>query len=231
MILPVGPATGTHVFQRSDGKYVVIIGGTASTLLVDTGLVTQGTYITQPINANSLSSSTSVDYKNIGLGSINVRSRTSSSLIGLTTNAWNDVEKDSGYINNPGDTYAQLRFDFQGPIANNPYEKERVWSGGEAGSNVNYYRPVQAPIMQYWRLTNTTDPNILTLTSENTNAFRFAADGQAYTAAGGAWNSGGADLAERYTSTQDLQAGEVVVGDRSTAQNVLSDCIGRTRSC
>jgi hypothetical protein len=218
----VGPATGTHVFQRSDGKYVVIIGGTASTLLVDTGLVTQGTYITQPINANSLSSSTSVDYKNIGLGSINVRSRTSSSLIGLTTNAWNDVEKDSGYINpNPGDTYAQLRFDFQGPIANNPYEKERVWSGGEAGSNVNYYRPVQAPIMQYWRLTNTTDPNILTLTSENTNAFRFAADGQAYTAAGGAWNSGGADLAERYTSTQDLQAGEVVVGDRSTAQNVV----------
>jgi hypothetical protein len=68
---------------------------------------------------------------------------------------------------------------------------------------------------------NTADPNILTLTSENTNAFRFAADGQAYTAAGGAWNSGGADLAERYTSTQDLQAGEVVVGDQFNAQNVI----------
>jgi hypothetical protein len=218
----VNLATGTHVFQRPDGKYVVIMGGSNTTLLVDVGWNLQGTYVTEPISSGSLSSSTSVDWKNTGLGNINVRSRTSSTLIGLTSASWNDVPKDSGYINpNSGDTWAQLRFDFQGTIANNPYEKERVWSSTESGSDVNYYRPVQSPILQYWRLANTTDPNILTLTSEGTNAFRFAADGQAYTAAGGAWNSGGADLAERYTSTQDLQPGEVVVGDQFTAQNVV----------
>jgi len=32
--------------------------------------------------------------------------------------------------------------------------------------------------MQYWRLTNTTDPNILTLTSENTNAFDLPLTGR-----------------------------------------------------
>ena len=63
-------------------------------------------------------------------------------------------------------------------------------------------------------------PTLLTLTSNGSNAFRFSADGQAYTAAGGAWNSGGADLAENYTSTQILNPGEVVVGDKLNPQNV-----------
>jgi len=215
---------GTVTFQRPDGKWVILVGTLAggNTLIVDAGWNTQGTYTTEPINNVNISANTSLDWKNTGQGVLTVQSRTGASLIAMTSAAWNDVEKADSLINpTNGDTFAQFRFTFNGIIPNNPYEKERVFAAADSGGAVAYYRGVQAPILQYWRMLNTADPNILTLTSENTNAFRFAADGQAYTAAGGAWNSGGADLAERYTSSQDLQAGEVVVGDQSNAQNVI----------
>ena len=220
---PNNVGAGGHVFQRPDGKFVVIMGGAQkNTLIIDAGWNMQGTYITEPIYSSNLTANTSLDWKNVGAGTIGVQSRTGQTLTAMTATNWNDVEKAGGLINpNSGDTYAQFRFTFTGTLPNMPYEKQRVWSGIDSGGNVDYYRQIQAPILQYWRLLNTTDPNILTLTSEGMNAFRFAADGQAYTAPGGAWNSGGADLAENYTSSQTLQAGEVVVGDNYNAQNVV----------
>ncbi len=219
---PSNLAAGTNVFQRPDGKFVVIVGGSSNTMIIDAGWNLQGTYVTEPINSNNLTANTSLDWKNVGQGAIGVQSRTGSSLAAMTATNWNDVEKAGGLINpNAGDTWAQFKFTLTGTMPNMPYEKERVWSGIDSGGSVDYYRQIQTPTLQYWRLANTTDPNILTLTSEGMNAFRFAADGQAYTAAGGAWNSGGADLAENYTSTQTLNPGEVVVGDQFNAQNVI----------
>ena len=213
-------AAGGHAFQRPDGKYVIIPSGSSSTMILDVGWNLQGTYITEPINTPSLTSNTSLFWTHTGQGNITVGTRTSTSLIGLETSAWNDLQTD-GFINpGPTDNWAQMMFNFQGSLPNNPYEKQNVWLGGDSGE-VAYYRQLQSPILQDWRLLNTANPNLLTLTSGGINTFRFAADGHAYTAAGGAWNSGGADLAENYTSSQNLTAGEVVVGDKSTSQNVI----------
>ncbi len=52
--------------------------------------------------------------------------------------------------------------------------------------------------------------NILVLQAQNENTFRFETSGRAFTKQGGAWISGGADLAEYYPSTEKLEPGDVV---------------------
>ena len=118
------------------------------------------------------------------------------------------------------DQWIQTRFDLQGSLPDLPGALARVWNSAEGGSPVAYYRTVATPTLGDWTLMNSSTPTVLTLTANGSNAFRFSADGQAYTSVGGAWNSGGADLAENYTSTQTLNPGEVVVGDKLNPANV-----------
>ncbi len=217
--LPVAVGAGGHSFQLPGGKYMVINGNSAAnTMIVDAGWNLQGTYISEPINSPALSVNTTLYWKNVGQGQINAKYRTASSLADLGTSSWIEFEKDDGQLQpEPGDTWVQIKFDFQGTMPNMQFEKQRIWGSDTGGGQTVYYRQAQAPVLQYWRLINNTDPNLLTLTSGGTNQFRFGADGQAYTSANGAWNTGGADLAERYSTNDDLKAGEVVTLDRMNA--------------
>jgi hypothetical protein len=221
--LPCTMAAGGNVFQRPTGEYVVICGNsTANTFVLDAGWNLGGTYTSEQIYQPNLSSNTGMYFKNIGQGTITVKYRTSTTQLGLGLASWKDLEKNGSLINpSAGDVWFQTRIDLQGALQDLPGAKTRVWLSESNGGAVSYYRQVQAPVLEYWKLMNAQDPSILTLTSNGTNIFRFTADGQAFTSDGGAWNSGGADLAERYTSTENLEAGEVVVGDRLHAQNVI----------
>ena len=221
--LPCTLAAGGTTFQRGSGEYVVICGGSANTFIVDAGWNLGGTYTSEQMYLPNLSSSTGMYWKNAsGVGDINVKYRTASTAQALGIASWKQLPNAGSLLSiTPGDVWFQARIDLQGFLQDLPGAKTRVWLSESNGGAVNYYRTVQAPTLQYWKLITASDPSILTLTSNSDNVFRFGADGQAYTSDNGAWNSGGADLAERYTSTQDLQAGDVVVGDQITPQNVI----------
>ncbi len=220
--LPQTVGDGAQSIQLPNGKFLVISGNnTTNTMIVDTGFVMNGTYISEPIYAPTLSSATSLLWKNVGGGNVNAKYRTAASSTALTTTQWVDLEKDDGALApNPGDQWVQIRLDLQAYLPKQPYEKVNVTSNTSAGG-FRYWQAPSAPILQYWRLVNNTDPNLLVMTSGGQRQFRFQADGQAFTALNGAWNTGGADLAERYTSKEVLEAGEVVVGDKFNAQNVI----------
>jgi hypothetical protein len=222
--MPCGVGAGANAFQRPDGSFVLICGGsTASTAILDAGWNLGGSYFSEQIYEPSLSANTSLFWQNASnQGNIYVKYRTSATQAGLGVAAWKDARVSGSQIAyNLNDSWIQVRFDLQGSIPDSPGAKSRVWSSSDTSTFVTYYRTVSAPVLSYWKLMNSTTPTILTLTSNGSNAFRFSADGQAYTAAGGAWNSGGADLAENYTSTQSLEPGDVVVGDRYNSQNVI----------
>jgi hypothetical protein len=225
--LPCTVNTGSHVFQRHTGEYVVICGGgTANTTIIDAGWNLGGTYTTEQMQVPNLSGTSSIFWKNTGKGNITVKYRTAASQQLLGVASWKDLSASGSYLTpNSGDSWLQVRFDLQGALQDLPGAKTRVWNGSDSGGGMVYYRSVQAPILQYWKLMNIQDPTVLTLTSGGNNIFRFASDGQAYTSDGGAWNSGGADLAERYTSQDTLEAGEVVSLDRFHAQNTKRSTI------
>ncbi len=68
-----------------------------------------------------------------------------------------------------------------------------------------------------------TDSNIAIFCKGATREFRFANNGQAYTVAGGAWNSGGADLAESFNvvgAKSEYESGDVLVLDAQATYHV-----------
>jgi hypothetical protein len=226
--LPCTVGAGSMLFQRPDGAYVLVCGNSSvNTAIIDAGWNIGGSYFSEQIFEPSLSANSSLFWQNIGAqvaqgANIYVKYKTAANQAALGVAAWKDIRSSGNAISyTAGDQWFQVRFDFQGAIPDAPGAKSRVWAGSDTSAPIVYYRQVSAPILAYWKLMNTSTPSILTLTANGSNAFRFTADGQAYTTAGGAWNSGGADLAERYTSTQGLEAGEVVVGDRLNSQNVI----------
>ncbi len=225
--LPCAVNTGGHVFQRQTGEYVVICGGSsANTAIIDAGWNLGGTYTTEQSFLPYMNGTTSMYWKNVGQGSITVKYRTASTRNALGVASWKDMQRSGSYVTpSSGDVWFQARFDLQGSLQDLPGAKTRVWLASDSGGAMVYYRTVQAPTLEYWKLMNVTDPSLLTLTSGGDNAFRFSADGQAYTSNNGAWNSGGADLAERYTSKDSLTAGEVVSLDRINPQNTKRSTI------
>jgi hypothetical protein len=69
----------------------------------------------------------------------------------------------------------------------------------------------------------TTNNNIAIFAFGTTREFRFANNGQAYTSAGGAWNSGGADLAEAFNvvgTKSQYEPGDVLVLSASATYHV-----------
>ena len=221
--LPCAPGAGANVFQRPDGVYVLLCGGnTNSVVTIDAGWNLGGTYTSEQIPVPTLSAQSSLFWQNANeQGNIYVKYRTAADQVHLGLASWKTAQGSGSQISyNTGDQWIQVRIDLAGNIPSAPGAKSNVWLSTDTGM-VTYYRTVAAPVLSYWKLMNSATPTILTLTANGSNAFRFTADGQAYTSAGGAWNSGGADLAENYTSSQQLLPGQVVVGDKLNPENVI----------
>lgn len=221
-LLPCTLAAGSNVFQRPSGEFVVLCGASANTFIVDAGWNLGGTYTSEPLYEPNLSSSTGMYWKNISKerGEIHVKYRTASTSQALGVASWKQLPDNGSLLSiTPGDVWFQTRIDLVGVLEDLPGAKTRVWLSESNGGAAKYYQNIQTPILQYWKLENAADPNLLTLSSNGSNIFRFNADGQAFTDEGGAWNSGGADLAERYQSQDALEAGEVVSLDRLHPQN------------
>jgi hypothetical protein len=88
-----------------------------------------------------------------------------------------------------------------------------------AGGRAYAYRNVPIPTIYEFKLGSGSD--LLDLQNEGLSMLRVTANGNVYSSSVGGFFSGGADLAENYTSTQHLEPGEVVMNDPSNPLGVL----------
>jgi hypothetical protein len=96
--------------------------------------------------------------------------------------------------------------------------QEDVWMGN-GPTPVYPQRTLVTPTLT--EVSVTKDTNLIDLQSDGISMFRVSSSGDIYGASGSTINTSGADLAERYTSDQNLENGEVVSLDPKYNHGVL----------
>ena len=233
---PTPPATtsaigsGAVSFQRDDGKYVIISGGTTTTALstgtvntnvqqYDAGWVTNGAYRTEQLNVSDLSTDSTLSWKaSPDMKNISAEVRTSTSQLGLQTAGTRDVTTSGGLINpSASETWLQIQFNFKRTFPGNSGIWADTWWNG--GSTIAYnWRTIANPTLNEFKVNK--DVDLVNLKADGNSMFRVSTNGDIYTSSNGAVRSGGADLAENYTSSETLTPGEVVAVDPLDNHNV-----------
>jgi hypothetical protein len=218
--LTAAAGSGASSFQRQDGKFLTILGNSSATLnQYDGGWISTGIYKSEQVNIPSLSSSSTLVWRsNSNTQSISAEVKTATSQAGLQLATSREIGTSGGLIN-PGasDTWLQVNFNFKRTFPSYSGILTDVWNN--AGGYMSLpQRPVAIPTLSEFKVTN--DSDLLNLKSDGLSVFRVSTSGDIFTANGGSVNTGGADLAERYSSTDNLQPGEVVSIDPSNDHDV-----------
>ncbi len=221
----VGPVTtyqigpGSVAFQRPDGKYVIIAGGGSSaTMVYDAGWYSDGNYISEQIQIPALGANATLGWKQSSDKYVSMEIKVANSQSELATTSFVTIDKPSSSIYNAGgETWAQIMINFRRDFPS--------WSGtmtdvyNSSAGMVYPYRNISVPTVFSYYLNNGQD--LLTLQNNNSNILRVTSDGNIYSSENGGFYSGGADLAENYTSTDELEPGDVVMIDPNTPHGVL----------
>jgi hypothetical protein len=118
------------------------------------------------------------------------------------------IEKPGQKINpTTGDTWLQVTFHFKRAFPSYGGIQEDVWMGNGATPMIPL-RQLVTPTLTEVGVTK--DINLIDLQSDGLSIFRVSSSGDVYGASGSTINTSGADLAERYTSEDNLDFGEVV---------------------
>jgi hypothetical protein len=220
----VGPAlvtasgTGSLAFQRDDGKYVLLTGanavtspGTPTVQIYDPAWVLDGYYRSEPINIPDLDSNSTLSWQSPDSRGIAARVRTGTSALTLQTADERELESSGDRIA-PGtaETWLQVNFSFRRYLPPNKGIYEDVWYNGGAMPQT-HFRQVSNPTIQQFSVGQ--DKDIANFKVDETSLFRVSGNGDIYTGTKGALFSGGADLAERYHSYDQLKAGDLVTFD------------------
>ena len=213
--LVTGAGAGAVSFQRPDGKIVTLVGNATTTLnQYDAGWMTTGTYKSEEVTISDLDSSSTLVWKsNFGTQNISAEARTATSQLGLQTAAWREIGVSGGLIN-PGasETWVQFNFNFKRTFPSYGGLQTDVWyTGGGSASMYFPQRPVAVPTLYEYKVTK--DINLVNLQADGLSMFRVSSSGDIFTSSTGTVNTGGADLAERYTSSTLLEPGSVVAID------------------
>lgn len=218
-----GAGSGALAFWRPDGKFVIINGGPTGSTTVDTydaGWYADGQYLSGQNNVSQLSGNSTLTWSQTSDKYVGVQVRTASSQAGLYTSAWRSIANSGGNLNiNPGDTWVQVAINMSRdfPIYASIIANSDSATVSEGGAYV--YPAIAMPAVNWYKISN--DSDILTLQSGGSNVFRISSTGNVYVGNNGGYYSSGADLAERYTSTQTLQPGEVVTNDPANNASVM----------
>jgi hypothetical protein len=218
-VMPGATGPGAVAFQRPDGKYVIINGNnTASTTVYDAGWYSDGQYISEQMQVPALSANATLGWKQSSDNYVSMEVRVANSQEALSTTTFKAIDKPSSSIfNDGGETWAQILINFRRDFPS--------WSGTMndvylSGAGLVYpYRKVSVPTVYSYYLNNGQD--LLTLQTSGMNVLRVTSDGNIYSSANGGFFSGGADLAENYTSTDSLEPGDVVIIDSNNPHGVL----------
>jgi hypothetical protein len=220
--LQAAAGAGSVAFQKADGKFTLINGGTVTTSqLYDGGWVQKGIYKTEYFNLGSkLTSSSVLTWRANTYTNISVEAKTAASEAAMQAASFRELAK-SGALINPtaGDTYLQLNFNFSRlfPMTNPVNLYRDVWANGGTVMAAAYIKP-DIPTLYEYKVTN--DIDLLDLRSDGISVFRVNSNGDLFTQVGATLNTSGADLAERYTSLDELEKGEVVSIDPNNKQGV-----------
>ena len=218
--LPTATGTGSVVFQRDDGKYVILGGqiafasaGTNSVMQYDSGWVIEGFYRSEAINVPDLDSNSTLSWDAPDYNGISAQVRTGTSALTMTKGSEREVSGPGGKIHpNTGDTWVQVQFSFRRTFPGFPGAFEDVWWNGGTTPAVRF-RDVKSPTITEFSVGKDTD--LINLRADKNSLFRVNSNGDIYTGLKGSLYAGGADLAERYHSTDNLTPGEVVIFDYS----------------
>lgn len=186
----------------------------------DGGWVANGLYRSEALNIADLSSaSTLVWDSNASQGNISAEVRTATSKDNLQTATAREVPASGGLIN-PGasETWIQTTFNFKRQFPSYGGIFTDTWYNG--GSTILFpQRTIIVPTLNEFRITK--DVNLLDLRTDNQSIFRVSSSGDVFTSPTGTINTGGADLAEYYTSQTALEKGEVVTLDPNNNHGIM----------
>jgi hypothetical protein len=204
---------GAVTFQRDDGKFILIGGAASSTASstqlykYDAGWTNYGKYRTEEINVADMDSNSVLTWKaSPSYVGISAEVRTATTMGGLATATPRQVDRSGGKINpGTGETWLSVTFNFKRTFPSYDGIYTDTWS-----SELKVYkqRALSNPTLSEVAVTK--DADLLNLQADGLSAFRVSSNGNLYTIEGATINTSGADLAERYTSHQELTAGEVV---------------------
>ena len=212
---------GAISFQRDDGKFTTFMGSTQAVEVTDALWVSSGMYKSEIVNVPDLGSNSSLTWQaSPGYSNITAEVKTAPSLNGIQ-NATTKLIPSPGTLINPGtsDKYIQITFNFKRTFPSYSGILTDVWSNSGGAMNGITKRTIATPLLTSYGVTK--DTSLLNIQADGLSVFRVGSNGNVYTNANASVNAGGADLAERYISTQNLTAGEVVGIDDSNNNGVV----------
>jgi hypothetical protein len=217
---PVGPqiGTGAIAFQRDDGKFVIIGGAATSTsattvVVYDAGWVTQGYYRSEQIDmTGELDTNTSLVWKSNGVKGISAEVKTAKTQAALGTTTAREISTSGGSLGAVStDNWVSVTFNFKRNIP----QDTGIFQDVNVANYTSKYR------MPYYNMDNPTiyefkitkDKDLINLQADGLSMFRVSSAGDIFASTGATINTSGADLAERYTSQETLDFGDVVTID------------------
>lgn len=216
-----GIGDGALSFQRPDGKWITIFAGSTPSKTVnvyDAGWYSDGQYMSEQMNVPAMAANSTLDWQQTTDQYVRMEVRSAASQTALSVAGSNIVSNPGGSISNAGgETWAQVTVNFRRDFP--------TWGGALNGVYVGTggmtypYRQISMPTVNSFQITNGMD--LMTLQNNGLNVLRVTSNGNIMSSAGGGFFSGGADLAENYTSTQALDKGEVVMIDKTNPEGVL----------
>lgn len=214
-------AQGSVIFQRPDGKFVIIAGSTTTsqaTLTYDAGWFGEGQYLSEQMNVPALAANSTFEWMQGADRSIRIEVRSASSQAALSVASYRSIGRSGQSIGNAGgETWVQVQINFRREFKRYCNARDSVYNSG--GGYVNCYVEQSLPTLYWYKINNGMD--LMSLQNNGLNVLRVTESGNIYAAPQGGFYSGGADLAENYQSNQTLDFGEVVVGDPDNPENVV----------
>jgi hypothetical protein len=207
-----GGATGggSISFQRDDGQFVTILGaGGTGVNQLDALWVSKGIYKSEEMYVSDLDSNSALTWKaSPSYTGITAEIKTAPTQNGIQTATGRSMATPDTLIN-PGtlDKWVQVTFNFKRTFPSYGGIVNDVWYNNTSQSLLTN-RTILTPTLNEFTITK--DVSLVNLQADGMSVFRVGSNGNIYTSASGTVNSGGADLAENYTSDQDLQKGELV---------------------
>ncbi|MBL8121465.1 hypothetical protein JNM87_01815 [Candidatus Saccharibacteria bacterium] len=223
VMVGTGPAPSTVgagglSFQRPDGKWVIITGNATTTVnTYDAGWWSDGQYLSEQMQVPALSANSTLNWAQNNDNFVRMEVRAASSQAALATTGFTTIGRPGQSMGNAGgETWVQVEINFRRDFPTFGGSLNGVYSSG--GGMVYASRKMSVPSVSSYSINNGSD--LLTLQNNGLNVFRVTSQGSVYTSPNGGFYSGGADLAENYTSTDSLQPGEVVATDAADGHGV-----------
>ncbi|MBI3888453.1 hypothetical protein HY311_01525 [Candidatus Nomurabacteria bacterium] len=216
-----GVGDGALSFQRPDGKFITLFGGSSGSKAIniyDAGWYADGQYLSEEMNVPALASNSTLDWQQTPDQFVRMEARVAATQTALGVATWNSISSPGGSIGNAGgEQWAQVEINFRRDFPTFGLNLNGVYN---SSSGLTYsYRNISLPTVNSYQITNGMD--LMNLQNNGLSILRVTSDGNIMSSTNGGFFSGGADLAENYTSTESLTKGEVVMVDPNNSQGVL----------